>query len=307
MLSQTAPRLFLALAFLLASVVSAQELPVLGIAHVGFKVSDFEKSKQFYTEVLGYEEAFRLGAGGKVTAAYFKVNDDQFIKLVPVAAPAPDDRLEEIALQTSDIEAIRAEMGAVGVRFADTITCSDGSLCLEVRATDGHKLLFVQYVDGSKQSQAKGMFLNDRRMSTKLWHTGISVADEALANGFYGDRLGFEEVWRGGPEGQPTAWVNLRMPGERGDYIEYMLHDAPPTRERLGEMHHIALQVDDIQAGYKTAISRGVPDTERHQPRAGQVGRMLLNLFDPDGTRVELMEPGTVAPSPSAAALRRSH
>ena len=119
------------------------------------------------TEVLGYEEAFGLGAGEKVTAAYFKVNDDQFIKLVPVAAPAPDDRLEEIALQTSDIEAIRAEMGAVGVRFTDTITCSDGSLCLEVRATDGHKLLFVQYVDGSKQSQAKGMFLNDRRMSTK--------------------------------------------------------------------------------------------------------------------------------------------
>ena len=275
---------------------------MLGIGHVGFKVSDFEKSKQFYTEVLGFEEAFRLSAGGKVTAAYFKVNDDQFIKLVPVAAPTPDDRLEEIALQTSDMETLRGELGAVGVRFADANTCADGSLCLEVRATDGHKLLFVEYVEGSKQSQARGKFLNDRRISTKLWHTGISVADEAAADAFYRDRLGFEEIWQGGPEGRPTAWVNLRMPGARGDYIEYMLHDEPPSRERLGSMHHICLQVDDIQAGYQTAISRGVPDTERHQPKVGRIRRMRLNLFDPDGTRTELMGPRTVAPSPTAAA-----
>lgn len=300
-LLQKAPRLFLALAFLLVSAVSAQELPLLGIAHVGFKVSDFEKAKQFYTEVLGYEEAFRLSADGQVTAAYFKVNDDQFIKLVPVAAPAPDDRLEEIALQTSDVEALRGELGAVGVRFTDTTVCADGSLCLEARAPDGHRLLFVEYVAGSKQSQARGEFLNDRRISTKLWHTGISVANEAVADNFYRDRLGFEEIWRGGPEGSPTAWVNLRMPGARGDYIEYMLHDEPPSREHLGSMHHIALQVDDIQAGYQTAISRGVPDTERHQPRVGQVRRMLLNLFDPDGTRTELMEPRTVDPTTAAA------
>ena len=302
MLSQKATRLFLALAFLLASsVLAAQELPLLGIAHVAFKVSDFEKAKQFYTEVLGYEEAFRLSADGKLTAAYFKVNDDQFIKLVPVPAPAPDNRLEEIALQTSDIEALRGELGAVGVRFADTTACSDGSLCLEVRATDGHRLLFVEYVEGSQQSQARGKFLNDRRISTKLWHTGISVANEAAADAFYRDRLGFEEIWRGGPEGGPTARVNLRMPGARGDYIEYMLHDEPPSRERLGSMHHICLQVDDIQAGHRTALSRGLPDTERHRPKVGRIGRMVMNMFDPDGTRTELMEPRTVAPSVAAA------
>ena len=219
--------------------------------------------------------------------------------------PAPDDRLEEIALQTSDIEALRGELGAVGVRFADTIVCSDGSLCLEVWATDGHRLLFVEYVRGSKQAQARGKFLNDRRISTKLWHTGISVANEAAADAFYRDRLGFEEIWRGGPEGRPTAWVNLRMPGERGDYIEYMLHDEPPSRERLGSMHHICLQVDDIQASHQTAVSRGLPDTERHQPRVGRIRRMMMNLFDPDGTRTELMEPRTVAPSVAAAVQPR--
>ena len=67
---------------------SLDELPVLGIANVTFKVADLAKARAFYTGILGYAEAFTLkDSGGKVTSVYFKVNDDQFIEIVPSLKP----------------------------------------------------------------------------------------------------------------------------------------------------------------------------------------------------------------------------
>jgi hypothetical protein len=56
-------------------------------------------------------------------------------------------------------------------------------------------------------------------------------------------------------------------------------------------MHHLALGVPDIQAGYKTVTTRGYP---AEKPKIGRDGKWQLNLYDPNGTRAELMEPKPV-------------
>jgi catechol 2,3-dioxygenase-like lactoylglutathione lyase family enzyme len=71
-----------------------------------------------------------------------------------------------------------------------------------------------------------------------------------------------------------------------------MLHTGAPTRNQLGSMLHICLEVPDIQAAYKKLLARGLPAEDRFKPRVGRNQRWLLNLFDPDGSRTELMEPG---------------
>jgi hypothetical protein len=48
--------------------------------------------------------------------------------------------------------------------------------------------------------------------------------------------------------------------------------------------------VPDIQEGRKTALARHYKDPNV-QARVGRNRKWQLNLFDPDGTRVELMEP----------------
>ena len=61
-------------------------------------------------------------------------------------------------------------------------------------------------------------------------------------------------------------------------------------------MHHVALVVPDIQAALELVRSRR-GGTDRQTVRAPQVGRnkrWQLNLFDPDGSRAELMEPFTM-------------
>lgn len=75
-------RFFICLAMLAGPAV-CQELNLLGLAHVGLRVSDLDKARAFYHGVLGYEEAFDLKApDGHIALAYFKVNDNQFIEIL---------------------------------------------------------------------------------------------------------------------------------------------------------------------------------------------------------------------------------
>jgi catechol 2,3-dioxygenase-like lactoylglutathione lyase family enzyme len=289
-------RQFARIALLLAALPGfAAELPIAGLASVGFRVSDLEAARAFYSGVLGFEEAFRIpGASGAADTYCFKVNDRQFIEITPDLAPGQDIRLTRIGIETTDARRLRSLLAARGLTVSATARESDGSLSFSLRDPDGHTLRFVEYLPSSLQARARGKFLSARRLSDRMRHTGVTVADEARAMAFYRDKLEFVEIWRGGPAPGETRWVNMRMPGASGDYIEYMLHTSPPTREQLGSMHHICLEVPDIQAAWRAAVERGIPDTDRHRPRVGRVRKWLFSIFDPDGSRTEFMEPKTV-------------
>src|SRR5215472_4642755 len=72
----------LALAALFAGMGFADDLPLLGLAHVGIRVSDLTKARAFYGGLIGLEEAFTTTKDdGSVFCAYFKINDHQFIEI----------------------------------------------------------------------------------------------------------------------------------------------------------------------------------------------------------------------------------
>jgi hypothetical protein len=56
-------------------------------------------------------------------------------------------------------------------------------------------------------------------------------------------------------------------------------------------MHHMALGVPSVAAGYEAVTSRGY---KAEQPKIGRDGKWQLNLYDPNLTRAELMEPKPV-------------
>ncbi len=287
-------KLFLILLPVACSLAFPAELPIDGIAYVGFRVSNIEQARGFYEGVLGLEEAFRVPSPDGPAAHYFKVNDDQFVRLTADLKPGQDERLVEIGLQTSDIKTLRRMLVARGLQPAAIVRGDDGSAACALTDPDGHRLRFLQYLPGSLEARSRGKHLSSRRASTVLRHTGVSVRDEAAAMAFYAGKLGCVETWRGGPDEKTTRWVNLRLPGRRGDYIELMLYSAPPNRQRLGSMHHICLEVPSIQPAYRTVVSRGVRDEERRRPKIGRNHKWLFSIFDPDGTRTEFMEPKTV-------------
>jgi catechol 2,3-dioxygenase-like lactoylglutathione lyase family enzyme len=121
-------------------------------------------------------------------------------------------------------------------------------------------------------------------------HVGVTVKDQAAADSFYKDILGFTERWHGGMKDDSTDWVMMRVP-EGTDWLEYMLNVHDPDPRMLGIMHHLALGVPSVQDADAIVIQRGLNPS---QPKIGRDGKWQLNLYDPNLTRVELMEPKPV-------------
>jgi catechol 2,3-dioxygenase-like lactoylglutathione lyase family enzyme len=201
----------------------------------------------------------------------FAVNDRQSIVLVPERAPG--DRLVNIGFYV-DRDA-----------FA-------------VRDPDGHDLTFGPRPAGGARIAGKNAISDDLR------HAGVLVGALGPALDFYG-RLGFKETWRGSRDGKELDWVNVQVPGGN-DYIEFMLYRDLPPADRRGTQHHICLFVPNVDRALATLESRAAAAgySRAMEIRVGINRKRQLNLFDPDGTRIELMEPTTIdgRPAPSSTA-----
>src|SRR6185436_16830321 len=154
---------------------------------------------------------------------------------------AGTDRLNHIAFETDNVEALRAFLSAKGIRVPDKVPRGRiGNLNFTIKDPDGNGVEFVQYEPEGWTTREKGKFMPDTRVSTRLRHAGVKVANLDAAQKFYRDRLGFKETWRGSSDGKTLSWVHLEVP-DRDDYLELMLYGEPPGRERPGVMHHVCL------------------------------------------------------------------
>jgi lactoylglutathione lyase len=122
---------------------------------------------------------------------------------------------------------------------------------------------------------------------------------------FYSQVLGFREIWRGSSKGTVLSWINMKVP-DGDDYVEFMLYKDAPPLDRRGSANHLCLLVDSV-ASSADVLGRRVNQTGYSRPMSPKTGinrKRQLNLFDPDGTRTELMEPSTIdgVPAPFSTA-----
>jgi catechol 2,3-dioxygenase-like lactoylglutathione lyase family enzyme len=265
---------------------------IIGVAHIGLKTGDLAAARNFYGRDLGFAEAFSLDKpSGGLMLVYFKVNDHQYIEVFPELKSAAEDRLSHIAFETTNAAQLRDYLASRGVKVPAALKPGlDGNLSFMIKDPDGHNVEFVQYMPGSLHSRNFGKFLADTRISDHMIHVGVTVADRDAADRLYRDILGFHETWHGGMKDDRTDWVDMRV-GEGTDWVEYMLNVHDPSPKTLGVMHHLALGVPSVKAGYQTLLDRGM---HIEQPKVGRDGKWQLNLYDPDLTRSELMEPKPV-------------
>ena len=262
--------------------VQATRPRITGISHLAFRVSDASAARRFYGEVLGLTS--RDGSSG--TRAVYRVGDRQHIAVDPGLPAGEDERLSHLAFETNDIRGLRAYFVSRGLEPQTVDACQPGAI--RVTDPDGHPIEFVAAAWPPLPPAAAA----PRALSRRILHAGLTIRDEQAAHAFYRDILGFSEIWRGGRQEGVTRWVNMRVP-DGTEYLEYMLENAVPDRRARGVLHHVALLVPDIQAAWEEAIRR-TPEPARatmSPPNVGVNGRWQLNLFDPDGTRAELMEP----------------
>jgi catechol 2,3-dioxygenase-like lactoylglutathione lyase family enzyme len=265
---------------------SASRGRLTGIDHVSFVVSDLAAARGFYGDLLGLTEvpSFHDGAhaGGHAgrdrgpARTAFRVGARQRIEIEQGSA-AEDGRLAHVAFTA---------LGLPPGRWSF------------VRDPDGHRLEIVGAARSGDSSEATEREPAGDQL--RLIHVGLLAGSLRAALAFYRGQLGFQEFWRGGSDPRRLDWVNLRVPAGE-DYVELMLYDQLPAPDARGGKNHVCIFVSDVAAAVAAIEAR--PARQQYhraiEPKVGRNRKRQVNLFDPDGTRVELMEPQTVDGQPA--------
>ncbi len=112
-------------------------------------------------------------------------------------------------------------------------------------------------------------------------HIELIVRDVDEHVAFY-EKLGFKVLLRTEHHG---GSAELQLPGENQPVIE--IHTA--TGEETIGINHIALKVANAQEAYDDVVSKGItPDRGPHLVQV--TGRTNVNLRDPDGWRMQLVD-----------------
>lgn len=270
------------------SIQSAERPRITGIANIAVKVDNLDEARKFYSGVVGMDEAFSTKdpeVAGDL--ACFKVNDHQYVEVSPTLKDPDEDRLIRIGFETNDARKMRDYLASKGIQTPSKVgDDANGNRSFVVKDPDGHSVQFIEYRPKSVHSRNFGKHLSDKRISDRMIHVGVRVVDPAKADAFYKDILGFRLQWKGGRTDERIEWISMMVPNGY-DWVEYMVSPTKPTPQQLGVLHHYCLNTLDVQQVYKTVMERGYKPPR--EPNIARDGRWLLQLYDKNFTRTEMM------------------
>ena len=265
----------------------AQQRPAItGIAFARMDASDPFSSDAFY-RMLGFAPE-PAGDGPQ----RYDLTASQWLELTPLPDPAPKARLAEVGFTTRDAAGLEKYLKAKGVKVVEPL--QDGQFT--VLDPEGNRIAFVQ--TGSHQMTGRRTDGVGQQSSQRIIHVGFHVTSQAAEDAFYKDLLGFRDKWHGGMKEGTTDWVSVQVP-EGSDWLEYMLSpadqgDAKQQLRELGVQDHFSLGIEHMQDVVdllaKNGCAAGPQADNCKKTQMGKDGKIQLNVFDPDQTRVEYME-----------------
>jgi catechol 2,3-dioxygenase-like lactoylglutathione lyase family enzyme len=255
----------------------AQQRPAItGIAFVRVYASDMAASDTFYAKTIGLKGT----KSGDIVR--YDVSDSQWVEVKPLPSPAPASRLEAVAFTTRDAAGMEKYLKAHGVAIVEPLK---GGV-FGVKDPEGNLILFVQ--EGTKVAGVPAA--SATATSHRIIHAGLMVRDRAAEDKFYKDLLGFTPYWAGGPTPEKTNWVSQQVP-DGSDWLEYMLNvSATPSLKELGVVDHMALGTVHMSDVVAQLAKNGCQGPNCTASKMGADGKVQLNMYDPDLTRIEFME-----------------
>jgi len=127
---------------------------VIMLNHVGIAVDDMEESLAFYTETMGFEEAFSLtNAEGEVGLAYLRVSENTFVELGRANENTPAG-LSHFGVQVADVEAVKAMYEGRGASPTDTRSGRTNAVLSDIFDPQRVRIELSEYPPESLQGQA---------------------------------------------------------------------------------------------------------------------------------------------------------
>ncbi len=282
------PGIALALCFLPAA--PAQGRPKIGsVSHLAVYTTDADKAEHFYVHDLG---AMKGADTQNPLGVRYYFSPVQFVEVLPLPPGWTSvGRFDHAGYNTDDAEGLRRYLGAHAVAVPAAVTKgSDGSLYFEVKDPEDNRVQFVQ-----PPPHPAAVPVN--ALSKHIIHVGYIVHSAAAEDAFYRTLLGFRPYWHGGKTEDAADWISAQVP-DGMDWVEYMTVKGPEktgippsmSKDNAGVLDHFALGVPNMEQAVNL-LYEGDRLTAKHSPpQIGRDGKWQLNLYDPDGTRAEMME-----------------
>lgn len=273
--------------------------PILGVSHLAVYASNMARTEHFYVHDVGLMKGTDPENAKGVR---YYVNREQFIEVLPLPAGEGINRLDAIGWITTNAEQMREYLGAHGVKVPSAVQHgADGSAWFAVKDPEGNTVEFNQPPAKVLKMSLKEIYDLPGKadpIGRRIIHCGEMVRNRAKEDTFYRGLLGFRPYWYGGMKAGKTDWVAQQVPNGH-DWLEYMLTSGPSgsgipahmSQKQLGVLNHFSLGIANMEQAVTTLDSGGrLADNEHAGPQIGRDGKWQFNMYDPDGTRVELME-----------------
>ena len=134
---------------------------ITGLGHVAIKVTDLDRSLDYYVNKLGFPEMLRLKKDdGSVWLVYLRITDDQYLEVFPGAendrAPGWNaNGLNHVCLTVDNIDTVLAQIEKAGLPLLLPLkTAIDGNRQAWLEDPDGNRIELMEMAPASLQYEA---------------------------------------------------------------------------------------------------------------------------------------------------------
>lgn len=264
--------------------------PITGVSHMAVLSADMAKSEAFYVNDLG---GVKRDDPENPAGVRYYFSPIQFVEVLPLPAAdaASKNRMDHVAFDTSDADGLRRYLKANGIAVPRHLKqASDGSKWFDVKDPEDNIIQFVQPPENPLPVAANPL-------SGHLIHFGFIVHNRELEDTFFRKALGFRPYWYGGMTADKPQWIAQQVP-DGTDWMEYMVVSGPETKgipatmpqATSGVLNHFSLGVVNMELTVNLLTAGERISDKNDGPKIGRDGKWQFNMYDPDGTRAEMME-----------------
>ena len=135
--------------------VGAADGHIRGLNHVGIVVKDYKAAMAFYTEKLGFKEAYTIRrADGSPQLTYLQLNRDTFVELIP-AGPNQQPGITHFGIEVGDVQAAAADLRGKGINAPNPSPTPAKAMSTRIQDPDGVQIEVMEF--GPEAAQRKAM------------------------------------------------------------------------------------------------------------------------------------------------------
>ncbi len=260
---------------------------IYGIAGVRIYVTDMKSARLFYSTMTNTKRDCDWCETQEPSA--FRLPSGQFLLLTHIVVKDGISRIAEVSFNASNLKELAHIFKENRIRYEADV--EDGVFMM-IRVVDPESNL-IAFFDNDAPRRYKAYYPNadsNTALKERILHVGFVVKNREAMDHFYKDILGFRLYSQGGSAEPQTDCVDMQVP-DGTDWIEYMLNvPAGADQQTLGKMNHISLEVADVRKAGAELMEARLNLRVAEEPKIARDGKWQLNLYDPDQTRIELLE-----------------